>query len=69
MPNHDRYENDILKTLQRMAGALERIDLTLRDNNSEKNERIPKINIDVDSMHPSGIVLEELNKEEQHECK
>lgn len=42
MPNHDRYETDILKTLQRIANALERIDLTLRDNNSEKNERNTK---------------------------
>ena len=42
MPNHDRYETDILKTLQRIAGSLERIDLTLRDNNSENNERIYK---------------------------
>ena len=42
MPNHDRYETDILKTLQRIAGALESIDKTLKDKNTAKSVKEEK---------------------------
>ena len=38
MANHDRYETNILKALQRIAGSLESIDRTLKNKNSTKEK-------------------------------
>lgn len=45
MATHDKYENDILKTLKRIATALEKIEMCMRkdqlnsiDNNEEEEE-------------------------------
>lgn len=38
MANHDRYETNILKVLQRIAGSLESIDRTLKNKNSTKEK-------------------------------